>query len=176
MGELPWPAFMHVIDFTHPITEGIPQDLFWNFNSALGPLFCLDDPDAQTLCNIVFSQGSCVPGMGVKKFPEWTSIYSGIPNLPAPVLRGIARFARVHMYSEEGDVLHASRQLLCVHTISGGMRTFKLPKQVEEVYDLFGDRTVALNTNTFQVSLSLASTNLYFTGDSRILSKSKNLL
>ncbi len=175
MGELPWPAFMYVIDFDHTITQKLPQDLFWNFNSSLGPLFSLDDPNARILCNIVFSQGSCVPGMGVKVFPEWTSIYSGIPNLPAPVLRGIARFAGVHIYSEEGDVFHASNQLFCVHSISGGLRTFMLPHKVEEVYDLFESKTIAFNTDFIQVSLLPASTNLYFTGDSHTLSELKNL-
>ena len=176
MGQLPWPAFMHVTDFDHPITERLPQDLFWNFNSSLAPLFSLDDPDARTLCNIVFSQGSCVPGMGIKVFPDWTSIYSGIPNIPAPVLRGIARFAKVHLYNDEGDVLHASRQLICVHTISGGMRTFILPKEVEEVYDLFENRTIALKTSSYKVVLSPASTNLYYTGDSQLISDHKKTL
>ncbi len=171
MGELPWPTFMHIVDFDHPITAGLPQDLIWNFNSSLGPLFCLDDSDARTLCNIVFSQGSCVPGMGVKIFPEWTSIYCAMPYMPAPVLRGIARFSKVHMYSEKGDVLHASRQLLCVHTVAGGNRTFHLPRVVEEVYDLFNNISIAQNTNKFKAILSPASTELYYTGDTRSLSK-----
>jgi hypothetical protein len=173
MGELPWSTFMHIVDFDHPITAGLPQDLFWNFNSSLGPLFCLDDSDARTLCNIVFSQGCCAPGMGVKVFPEWTSIYCGMPNLPAPILRGIARFSRVHIYSEAGDVLHASRQLLCVHTVSGGNRTFHLPQVVDEVYDLFNNKSIARNTGKFQVILSPASSEFYYTGDARTLSKMK---
>jgi hypothetical protein len=171
MGELPWPAFMHIVDFGHPITAGLPQDLFWDFSSPLGPLFCLEDPDARTLGNIVFSQGCCVPGIGVRVFPEWTSIYSGMPNLPAPVLRGIARFSRIHVYSDAGDVLHASRQLLCVHTVSGGNRTFRLPQVVEEVYDLFNRKSIAPNTDYFQVTLSPASSELYYTGDAGTLSR-----
>jgi hypothetical protein len=165
MGELPWPAFMHVVDFSHAITAGLSQDLFWNFNSALGPLFCLDDPDARTLCNVVFSQGSCVPGMGVRVFPEWVSIYCAIPNIPAPLLRGVARFAGVHIYNEQGDVLHASRNLLCVHTVSGGDRSFRLPQRAEVVFDLFNNRIVARNTAVFRVKLEPASTELYYTGD-----------
>jgi hypothetical protein len=173
MGQLPWPAFMYATDFSHPITKELPQDLIWNYDAALGPLFSIDDPEAQTICNIVFSQGSCVPGFGVKVFHDWTSIYSAMPFLPAPVLRGIARFVGVHLYSEEGDVLHASKELLCVHTISGGKRTFKLPKEVEEVYDLFEGKTIARNTNKFDVAIGAGSTNFYFTGDSKSLGKLK---
>ncbi len=68
---------------------------------------------------------------------EWTSVYLASPDIPAPVLRGIARHAGVHLYSEDGDVLYATPELLSVHTVSGGKRTFRLPGQVEIVYDLF---------------------------------------
>ena len=171
MGQLPWPAFGYITDFTHPITKGISQDLFWNYTAALGPLFSIDDPDAVNLGNIVFSQGSCVPGLGVKKFKYWTSIYSAMPFLPAPVLRGIARFTGVHLYNEEGDVLYASKDLLCIHTIAGGKRTIHLPKQAEEVFDLFDGRTVARNTDKFEIRVKPASTNLYYTGNAEMLKK-----
>jgi hypothetical protein len=84
--------------------------------------------------------------------------------VPAPVLRGIARFAGVHLYNEEGDVLYATSDLLSVHTVAGGQRTFKLPHRVEVVYDLFNDQALAQDANQFEVSLSPASTALYYTG------------
>ena len=136
MYKEPWGPQMHILDFTHPITAGLPQDLVWGTNNKLGPIFCLDDPQARVLGQVVFSRGNCKPGMGVKTFPEWTSIYVAAPNLPAPLLRGIAGFAGVHLYSREGDVLYANRDLLAVHTVAGGERTFRLPRQVEEIYDL----------------------------------------
>ena len=111
--------------------------------------------------------------MGVKTFPEWTSIYVAAPNLPAPVLRGMAGYAGVHLYSREGDVLYANRDLLAVHTVAGGERTFRLPRQVEEVYDLYERRTVARNTNAFQVKLRPVSTALYYTGGAALLSNLK---
>jgi hypothetical protein len=86
------------------------------------------------------------------------------PDVPAPVLRGIARFAGVHLYNEDGDVLYATPDLLSVHSVSGGMRIFKLPKQVEVVYDLFGERVLARDVTEFKVELAPASTALYFTG------------
>ncbi|MBI3667101.1 MAG: hypothetical protein HY236_12920, partial [Acidobacteria bacterium] len=80
------------------------------------------------------------------------------------VLRGLARFSGVHLYSEAGDVLYAARGLVGVHTVSGGKRVFQLPRAVEEVYDLFDNKTVARNTKTFQVTLPPVSTALYYTG------------
>ncbi len=116
MGDHPWGPLMHLTDFEHPITRGLPQDLFWGTNSRIGPLFHLEDPDATILGQVVYSLGRCKPGFGVKTLPApgggtWTSIYIAAPNVPAPVLRGIARYAGVHLYSEAGDVLYATPQL-----------------------------------------------------------------
>jgi hypothetical protein len=89
------------------------------------------------------------------------------------VLRGIARFAGVHLYNEEGDVLYATRDLLAVHSLSGGDRTFRLPQAAEEVYDLFQRKSIARNTNKFQVVLAPVSTALYYTGSAPPLSALK---
>jgi hypothetical protein len=62
---------------------------------------------------------------------------------------------------------------LAVHTVAGGDRTFRLPRQAEEVYDLFERRTVARDTGEFRVTLPPASTTLYYTGDAALLSKLK---
>jgi hypothetical protein len=169
LGEHPWGPLMHITDFTHPATRDLPQDLSWGTNSLLGPVFHLDDPDARILGEVVYSQGRCLPGMGVKSFPEWTSVYVAAPNLPAPVLRGLARFAGVHLYSEAGDVLYATPQLLSVHSVSGGERTFALPHRVEAVYDLFENRWTAHHTDRFTVTLPPRSTALYYTGSAALL-------
>jgi hypothetical protein len=86
------------------------------------------------------------------------------------VLRGIARFAGVHIYSEAGDIISASRQLLAVHTVSGGKRTFSLPRRVEMVYDLFENRIIAKNTARFEVDIPPASTSFFYTGEAGMIS------
>jgi hypothetical protein len=171
LGEQPWGPLVQVTDFGHPITRELDQDLFWGTNSKLAPLFYVDDPAARVLGQVVYSQGNCRPGFAVKTFPEWTSVYSAAPNLPASVLRGIARYAGVHIYSPAGDVLHASRQILGVHTVAGGRRVFTLPRPVEVVYDLFESRVLARETNQFEADLAQASTSLFYTGDAAALKK-----
>jgi hypothetical protein len=166
----PWGPQMFILDYTHPITRDLPQDLTWGTNNKLCPVFCLDDPEARVLGEVVFSRGNSKPGMGVKTFPQWTSIYVAAPNLPAPLLRGIAGFAGVHLYNREGDVLYASPDLLAVHTIAGGSRTFSLPRQVERVYDLFTHESIAHDAAEFQVKLRPASTSLFYTGGAARLS------
>ena len=80
------------------------------------------------------------------------------------MLRSIARFAGVHLYNEEGDVLYATSDLLAVHTVAGGQRTFTLPRPVETVYDLYHVQLLAHNADRFTVQLPPASTALYYTG------------
>jgi len=168
-GHHAWGPLMHILDFTHPITAGLPQDLMWGTNSRLAPIFHVEDLEATVLGQVVYSQGRCEPGLAIKTFPAWSSIYCAAPNIPAPVLRGIARYAGVHLYNEAGDVIFAARQLLGMHTVAGGPRTFTLPQSVEVVYDLFARQTIAQNTDWFKVTLPRKSTALYYTGDADIL-------
>ena len=170
-GESPWGPFMHILDFNHPITQGLPQDMFWGSTAPIGPLFHLEDPNATVLGQVVYSLGRCQDGFGLRTFNlgqengEWSSIYSATPNIPAPLLRGVARFAGVHVYSDSGDVLYATPELLSVHTAGGGARKFDLPRRVEAVYDLIHGQMIATNTQQFEISLPPASTALYFTGN-----------
>jgi hypothetical protein len=163
-GDHPWGPLINLIDFNHPITAGLKEDMFWGTNAMLGPVFHIEDGGARILGNVVYSQGRCRGGFGVKEFPEWKSIYSAAPNLPAWILRGIARYAGVHIYSDAGETLYATKELLGVHTAGGGERDFNLPEKVEQVYELFSQKEVARNTDHFQVTLEPVSTVLYYTG------------
>jgi hypothetical protein len=168
-----WGPFMHVTDFAHPVTRGLPQDWFWGTTSPIGPLCHVEDPGATALGQVVYSLGRCKPGLAVKAFSEegraWASAYCATPDVPAPVLRGVARWAGVHLYSEAGDVLYATSQLLSVHTVAGGPREFRLPRPAEVVYDLLNQKVVARGTTTFSVELPPASTALWFTGEERLV-------
>jgi hypothetical protein len=165
MGKQPWSSFMHIVDFNHPITTGLSQDMFWGTERLISPHFHLEDDEARVLGQVVYSQGSCVPGMGVKELPNWTSIYIASPNIPAPVLRGIARFAGAHLYNEDGDVIYVSHNLLGVHTVSGGQRTFRLPRKVGKVYDIFKKETIIRDSCSFQVELEPVSSALFYIGE-----------
>jgi len=161
LGEQPWGPLVHVTDFGHPITAGLSQDLFWGTNAKLAPLFHVDDPDARVLGDVVYSQGNCRPGFAVKEFREWKSIYSAAPNLPAGVLRNIARWSGVHIYNDAGDVLYANRALLGIHTLSGGRRWIKLPRPAAAIVDLWAKKIVARNASAFEVDLQPKSSVLY---------------
>jgi hypothetical protein len=164
-GTHPWGPFVHLTNLNHPITRGLSQDISWGTNSLIGPVFHAADEKAQVLGDVVYSLGRCLPGFVLKEFPQWNSVYSAAPNLPASVLRGLARYAGVHLYNENGDTLYATPDLLAVHTAAGGERDFHLRGKVEIVYDLFGQKVVARNVDRFQVVLAPASTVLFYTGE-----------
>jgi hypothetical protein len=168
-GDNAWAMQMHITDFDHPITRGLPQDLFWGTHSALGPAFHARDAEARTLGQVVTVLGRCKPGFVLKEFADWRSIWLAAPGIPAPVLRGIARDAGVHLYSDAGDVLHASKSLLSVHTVSGGPRTFRLPGRVEVVFDLYHGQVLARDADAFCVELPPASSALFYTGSEVVL-------
>jgi hypothetical protein len=174
-GDGAWGPLMHVTNFHHPITRGLPQDWFWGSTTPIAPLFHLEDSDATTLGQVAYSLGRCKPGFGVRTFnpgdpaAAWSSVYMASPDIPAPVLRGLAGWAGVHLYNEAGDVLYATPQLLSVHSVAGGPRIFQLPQPAEVVYDLFNQQVIARHTTAFEVTLPPASTALWFTGPASLL-------
>lgn len=167
--DQPWAMQMHALDFDHPITRKLPQDLFWGVDCSLAPVIFAKDASARTLGQVISGFGRCKPGFVIKDMGDWKSIWLAAPGIPAPVLRGIARHAGVHLYSDAGDVLHASKSLLSVHTVAGGARTFRLPRQVEVVFDLYHDEVVARNAASFDVTLPAASSALYYFGNEATL-------
>jgi hypothetical protein len=177
MGQSFWSAKMHVTEFNHPITCGLPQDWFWGTDRAIAPIFHVADPQATVLGEVIYGLGRCQPGLAIKDFQPagaeqpFSSIYAATPGIPAAVLRGIARHAGAHLYNEDGDVLYATPELLAVHTVSGGERTFKLPRPAEVVYDLFNQRELARDAAQFCDKLAPASTMLYYTGSAERLAQ-----
>ncbi len=171
LGEQPWGPLVHITDFTHPITTGPGPGPGLGHQRQAGPLFHVDDEEALVLGQVVYSQGDSQAWFRRKKVGARTSVYSAAPNLPAPVLRGVARFAGAHIYNDAGDVLYATPELLGVHTIAGGRRKFRLRGPAEIVYDLFERRTVARGAADFQIDLPPASTSLFYTGPAAVLEK-----
>ena len=170
-GDFPWGQRINIINFSHPITQGLREDTSWGTDMRLGPLFHVTDPGCTVLGNVVYSQGRCVPGFVVRKFTDWVSIYSAAPNIPPLILQRIAKFAGVHIYNEAGDTFYATPNFLSLHTAGGGERLIRLPKAVEVVYDLFDERVIANNTKEFLINLEPISTVLYYTGSIKLLEK-----
>lgn len=60
------------------------------------------------------------PGFGMKKHPEWTSVFSAAPGMPPKVLKAILKNAGVHLYTESEDVIYANRSMIACEACSRG--------------------------------------------------------
>lgn len=81
-------------------------------------------------------------------------------------LRGLARFAGMHIYLDTDDTLYANDRLIVLHTNwrPGAVRTVHLPKRTN-VYDaLAGGKLVARNAREFTVAVRPRTTYAFFLG------------
>lgn len=108
----------------HPIGADLRPDLAYGTPAPLGPVFVIEDPKATVL-------GRYSPGgeaaLAVKSFDGWTSVYSACPNLPAPLLRGLLRFAGGHVYVDREALVWANRSFLGVQPIDREASRLRLP-------------------------------------------------
>ncbi len=97
---------------------------FSNTYPALTPSFAVDDPDAEVLAR--YAEGGEV-AVAAKRVGGGLSVYSGVLQLPASLLRDLARRAGVHVYSDQDDVVMAGNGWLALHATAAGTRTLRLP-------------------------------------------------
>lgn len=159
-----WGLTMLITGFDHPITRDLPANTSFGTDLHVGPIPYVDDPDAVILGTLVYSRGMCVPGMVIKEFHGWKSIYIGAPNVPSNVLRSITSYAKVHIYSYSDDVLYADRNFICIHTIKPGEKRIYLPGK-RDVYEIIKNRLVAKEAIEFVDSFKTGETKLYYYGE-----------
>ena len=162
-----WGAHMYISNFDHPITRPLPTSTFWGTDMRLGPLFTVDDPNVTTLGTVVINQGRCEPGFVLRQDEGWASVYSATPNLPPAVLRELARYAGVHIYSEMEDVMYADRNFVALHTVRTGDKTIHLPHPAD-VWEVYANRQVASGVTQFTDTMESGTTNLYYYGPSQL--------
>jgi hypothetical protein len=159
-----WELMCAVDRFDHPVTEGLKSDFHYGSDNHTGPIFFADDPNATVLGHLIFNKGRWRPGLVVKEMDGHKAIWSGAPNIPADLLRNIARWAGVHIFSESNDVQYFNRDFIMLHTMQGGRKHIWLPKQAD-VFDVFNDRIVARGVEEFTDEVEACTTTLYHYGD-----------
>jgi hypothetical protein len=121
----------HLTDAAHPIVQG--QNMGKNlgvigfgealsdemYTTAFNPIFYVDDPMAQTLATYDFGK----PALAVRDFGTWKSVYCAVPYMDAELLRGVAKYAGVHLYTDIGPVVLANQNMLMIHSCFGGPAT-----------------------------------------------------
>jgi hypothetical protein len=158
-----WSANLYLTNFQHPITRNLPTSTTWGTDMRLGPLFTVSDPDVTVLGTVVINQGRCEPGFVLKQEADWASFYSAAPNLPPGLLREVARYAAVHIYTDHDDVFYADHAYVALHTVRGELKTVRLPHPAD-VWEVFSNRQVATASAEFQDAMDAGATHLYYCG------------
>lgn len=129
------------------LTSGINGLIYGNANTSCCPVTYINDADA-TILGYMKDNGK--PGLGVKKFNDWTSVYSSAVNLDVDLLRNLCKAAGVHIYSESNnDVIYSNANYVALHSAVGGKKTIKLDGTYA-VYDEFAGKYVSYGTDTIE--------------------------
>ena len=103
-----------------------------------------------------------LPGIHIRKQENWTEVYAPEANdLTETEIRRLANQAGVHIYVQDA-AFHASAELLSIHCGTGGVREIRLPFRARRVIEIFDNRVVAQDTDSFTDSFDAPGTNLYF--------------
>ncbi|MBI4551778.1 MAG: hypothetical protein HY710_05880 [Candidatus Latescibacteria bacterium] len=159
-----WGLHAAVFNFRHPITRDLPANTQWGTDGHIGPIIFCDDPDADHLAHLMYTRGRCKAGMATRDFGTWKSVWVGAPNVPSHLLRGIARWAGVHIFSESDDVVSASRDWVSLHTVKPGPKRIVLPRRASQVWEAFSNRLVGTDLAEIQETFDAPDTRLYYYG------------
>jgi hypothetical protein len=168
---------IHINRFDHPITHGLeagfqygtgidreqylkPPKIQYLPQTQITPTFFVDDPNVEVLGIVNHNEK---PGLAVKEFPTWKSIYSLAPLLPWRLLQNVARYAGVHIYNHQGDMLWANRSFITLYSQAEGTRMLHLPSpaKVENAYtgEILGEAVSSLEMKMRQYETRLLLTS-----------------
>lgn len=149
----PWEHRIGISDWTHPITKSLPGDLLFGTSRHYAPIFHVNDADVFVLGRSFgfamsrnaglaireMGRGARGRGGGRRGAGDYASIYCEAPDLPACLLREIARYAGCHVYLESNDFLVAGKDIVMVHSIKPGPRLLALPYRAKITEVFFGE-------------------------------------
>ena len=99
-------------------------------------------------------------GLVLKPHPDCSVVFSMATPLPAALLRSLALHAGCCPWSDFGDVVAASGNMLMVHTVRPGRRQLRIP-QPATVVDAVTGKTVCRGKDRFTVTLKSPDTRVF---------------
>ena len=131
-----------------------PSRILYGTQRLISPVIYGADPHAEVKGHLL----NCAdPGLLVRRFADWRSVWSAAPAVPAALLRAIARDAGVHLYVETGEQVIVDGRFLTLHAAFTGTRTVRLPRP-GNVIDAYTRQTVAAGVARFDVTLDRGTT------------------
>lgn len=104
-----------------------------------------------------------LPSIAVKDMGTWRSVFIGERHLTVELLRGLCRYAGVHVWSQSSDVVRVAPPLLAVHSVDDGVVHRQFPQR-QMAYDLMEERLLAENANNMRLNMRTGQNGLYAIG------------
>ena len=141
-----------VVSNSNPICQGIGGHTFGSI-SGIAPTFYGTGSDGSVVLGNY--NASSQPGLMLKEFPTWRSIFCGSPVVSVPLLRSICRYAGAPLLvnpdnMNTADAVAYNGRYLYVYAKSGaGTRTFQVPGDSVNVSDVMAGTVIAHNVNSW---------------------------
>ena len=159
----PWNAKIGTI-FTeerHPVIERLHGGKRMGSEDVLNPSFTSTDPQGAVLGEYAQTGAASIVARNMPG--GWKSVFIGEPHLTGELVRGIFRYAGVHVYDVQDDIVAAADGLLVIHAPYTGQRTLHLPRQAA-VYSMTERRLVTAQTTSFRFFMRGRSTHFFLYG------------
>ena len=151
-----------LLDPRHPLMERLTSKELGT-RERLNPSYYVADEGAKVLAEYI---GSGLPSVAVKENANWKSVFIGEPVLPLDLLRGICRYAGVHLWTPQGDdVVTVGGGWVTIHAVRDGQRTLRLPDAFS-LYDVTEDRLIADETREYRFFMKNGATHTFCVGGS----------
>jgi len=121
----------------------------------VAPAFLPDDPSAEVWGRLATGE----PALVVKKYQDWTAVYSSAPLLPPEVFSLLGGQARIHRYLPAGDAVWSSEGMIGVTAFTPGTKTLRFPQPVS-LHDLYEDRDLGVR-DAFAIPFQANATKLF---------------
>ncbi len=160
----PWNSEIgtRIVETRHPVTELI-QSRFLGAKERLNPSFFVDNDSGKFLTLGEYQQ-SGLPSLASKDHGPWISVFMGEPLYTLELLRGLCKFAGVHLYLSEGDdFLTAGGGWITLHAPRDGYRVVRFPGNCA-VYDITEGRYLGDSLREYRFFQKAKTTHIYYAG------------
>ena len=134
----------------------LSNELFDAVQQGLSPTFAVDDPHAQSLAKY---EGSSDVAIAYKQTSSCTSIYCGLLQMSAAMLRTVAQLAGVHIFNDQDNIVMYGNGYIAMHATSAGRKALHMPK-VTHLTDVINGHDMG-SAQTFTMDMQLGDTILY---------------
>lgn len=164
---------VEIIRNDHPITQGLPIGMRYGTGvdreQYLLPPKIQYLPETKMTLHFYVQEGwgetlglSCAtgkPGLVVRELGGLQSVYSAAPVLSWQVLRNIAQYAGVHLYTEGGHMVWGNDRFLAIYAQGEGDLVVRFPKAVD-VEDAYEDRLLGQKVTRLTLPMKKWETRL----------------